>query len=50
MDILCGYHAKDPATCQWVLDNCDENTDNITVKLWIEACKKFLEENARTQS
>jgi len=46
MDILCGYHAKDIETCRWVIANCDPNTDNITVKLWIEACKKYLEEHA----
>ena len=43
MDILCAHHAKDPETCKWVIENCDENTDNITVKLWLKASKEYLE-------
>jgi hypothetical protein len=43
MDLLCGYHAKNVDTCKWVIQNCDENTDNITVKAWIRACKEYLQ-------
>ena len=43
MNILCGYHAKNPDTCKWVIENCDENVDNITVKIWINACKEYLQ-------
>ena len=42
MDILCAQHAKDSKTCQWVIDNYDKDTDNITVRLWVEACKNYL--------
>ena len=43
MDVLCGYHAKNLDTCKWVIENCDENVDNITVKIWINACKEYLQ-------
>lgn len=43
MDLLCAYHAKDPDTCNWVIANADENTDNITVKSWVLACKLHLQ-------
>jgi hypothetical protein len=42
MNILCAYHAQNADTCRWVIANCDENIDNITVQLWIKACKEFL--------
>jgi len=42
MNVLCAHHAKDPDTCRWVIANCDENTDNITVRQWLEACKEYL--------
>jgi len=42
MDILCGYHAKSKDMCEWVLANTIENSDNITVQLWREACKEQL--------
>ena len=45
MDILCAYHARSIETCEWVLANCDENTDNIAVQLWLQACKEYLENN-----
>ncbi len=42
MNLLCGHHAKDPHVCRWVIENCDENTDNITVREWVKACKEYL--------
>ena len=42
MNILYAYHAQNADTCRWVIANCDENIDNITVQLWIKACKEFL--------
>lgn len=39
---LCGYHAKDISICNWVISNYDGETNNITVKLWVEACKEYL--------
>lgn len=45
MNILCAYHSQNVETCKWVLENIDPNTDNITVQLWIEACKEFLAKN-----
>lgn len=44
MDLLCGYHAKDVSICNWVISNYDGETDNITVKLWVEACKEYLKQ------
>ena len=46
MNLLCAYHAQNVETCKWVLKNTDPNTDNITVKHWIEACKEFLAKHA----
>lgn len=43
MNILCGYHAKDPETCRWVIEHCSNQTDNNTVVLWVQACKEYLE-------
>ena len=42
MNVLCGYHAKDPEVCKWVIDNCDPNTNNIAERLWLEASKQQL--------
>lgn len=44
MNVLCGYHAKDPEVCKWVIDNCDPNTTNIAEQLWLEASKQQLVE------
>jgi hypothetical protein len=49
MDYLCGYHARNADTCKWVLENTDPDTDNITVQLWRQACKEFLEQIDNTQ-
>ena len=45
MDLLCGYHAKDPEVCRWVIANADENTENQTVRMWVKACEEFLAKN-----
>ena len=42
MNLLCGYHAKDPQVCKWVLDNTSEDTTNLTEKSWRDACKEHL--------
>lgn len=44
MNLLCGYHAKNVDTCNWVIFNYDGETDNITVKDWVEACKEYLKQ------
>lgn len=44
MDLLCGYHAKDIEICKWVITNYDGETDNTTVKLWVETCKEYLKQ------
>jgi len=42
MNILCGYHAKNEDTCNWVISNYGNVTDNITVIAWVAACKEYL--------
>ena len=42
-ELLLGYHAKDPEVCKWVIEMFgQEETDNITVKHWIQACRDRL--------
>lgn len=41
--VLVGYHAKDPEVCKWVIDMFGQDeTDNETVRQWIQACKDHL--------
>lgn len=42
--MLCGYHAKSIDMCEWVLNNTDPNSTNLTVQLWRKACKDFITE------
>ena len=42
MDLVPGYHAKSVDTCQWVIQNYEHVTDNITVVAWVAACKEYL--------
>jgi hypothetical protein len=43
MNILCGYHAQSADTCHWVINNYANSIGNITVELWVKACKEYLE-------
>ena len=41
--MLCGHHSKNAEICQWVIDNVDIPVDNITVTLWLEQSREYLE-------
>jgi len=43
MNMLCGYHSKTREICQWVVDNVSEDTDNITVRMWVQQSREYLE-------
>lgn len=42
MNVLCAYHAKNPETCKWVIDQYGHVTGNTTVELWVAACMEYL--------
>ena len=42
MDLIPGYHAKTPDVCEWVIQNYEHVTDNITVVAWVAACQEYL--------
>ena len=48
MNILCAYHAQNPDTCRWVIDNYEHSVGNITVEQWVQACKEYLESLNKT--
>ena len=42
MNMLCGYHSQSKEICQWVVDNVSEDTDNITVRMWVQQSREHL--------
>lgn len=44
MDLIPGYHAKSADTCEWVVKNYSDVTNNITVVAWVAACREYLQQ------
>lgn len=41
--LLVSYHAKEPDVCKWVIEMFgNQETENETVRQWIQACKDNL--------
>lgn len=40
--MICGYHGTTQEVCEWVINNVDPNTDNITVRGWYYASLEHL--------
>ena len=43
MNMLCGYHSQSREICQWVVDTVSEDTDNLTVRMWVQQSRERLQ-------